>query len=34
VTLEPLDDRLETDAHQAVEARIRGAGGRVKSGAW
>jgi lipid II isoglutaminyl synthase (glutamine-hydrolysing) len=34
VTLEPLDDRLEDDAHRAVEARIRGAGGRVKSGAW
>ena len=30
----PLDDRLEDEAHQAVEARIRGAGGRVKSGAW
>jgi CobQ-like glutamine amidotransferase family enzyme len=34
VSLEPLDDRLEDEAHQAVEARIRGAGGRVKSGAW
>jgi CobQ-like glutamine amidotransferase family enzyme len=32
--LQPLDDRLEKDAHQAVAARIRGAGGRVKSGAW
>jgi lipid II isoglutaminyl synthase (glutamine-hydrolysing) len=34
VTLEPLDDRLENDAHQSVAARIRSAGGRVKSGAW
>jgi CobQ-like glutamine amidotransferase family enzyme len=34
VSLEPLDDRLEETAHQAVAARIRGAGGRVKSGAW
>jgi CobQ-like glutamine amidotransferase family enzyme len=34
VTLEPLDDRLEDDAHRAVAERIRGAGGRVKSGAW
>ena len=34
VRLEPLDDRLEEEAHQAVAARIRGAGGRVKSGAW
>jgi CobQ-like glutamine amidotransferase family enzyme len=34
VSLEPLDDRLEDEAHQAVEARIRGAGGRLKSGAW
>jgi CobQ-like glutamine amidotransferase family enzyme len=34
VTLEPLDDRLEDQAHHAVEGRIRGAGGRVKSGAW
>jgi CobQ-like glutamine amidotransferase family enzyme len=34
VELEPLDDRLEDDAHQAVAARIRAAGGRVKSGAW
>jgi CobQ-like glutamine amidotransferase family enzyme len=32
--LAPLDDRLEDEAHRAVEARIRGAGGRVKSGAW
>src|SRR5919199_1123523 len=32
--LQPLDDRLEKDAHQAVAARIRGAGGRVRSGAW
>jgi len=34
VTLEPLDDQLEDDAHTAVAARIRSAGGRVKSGAW
>jgi len=34
VSLEPLDDRLEQQAHDAVAARIRGAGGRVKSGAW
>jgi CobQ-like glutamine amidotransferase family enzyme len=34
VELEPLDDRLENEAHHAVAARIRGAGGRVKSGAW
>jgi len=34
VELQPLDDRLEEDAHEAVAARIRGAGGRVKSGAW
>ena len=34
VALTPLDDRLEEDAHQAVTARIRGAGGRVRSGAW
>jgi CobQ-like glutamine amidotransferase family enzyme len=34
VTLEPLDDELEEHAHEAVAARIRGAGGRVKSGAW
>ena len=33
VTLEPLDDRLETEAHDAVAARIR-SHGRVKSGAW
>jgi lipid II isoglutaminyl synthase (glutamine-hydrolysing) len=33
VTLDPLDDRLETEAHDAVVARIR-SGGRVKSGAW
>ena len=32
--LEPLDDRLEEEAHQAVAARIRRAGGRVSSGAW
>src|SRR5689334_11394333 len=34
VRLEPLDDRLEQEAHSAVVTRIRGAGGRVKSGAW
>src|SRR5215831_1676859 len=34
VSLAPLDDRLEQAAHDAVAARIRGAGGRVKSGAW
>ena len=34
VTLEPLDDRLEAEAHDAVAARVRRAGGRVKSGAW
>ena len=34
VALKPLDDRLEEDAHQAVVARVRGAGGRVRSGAW
>jgi CobQ-like glutamine amidotransferase family enzyme len=34
VSLEPLDDRLEQEAHDAVAARIRGAGGRVRSGAW
>jgi CobQ-like glutamine amidotransferase family enzyme len=34
VSLEPLDDRLENEAHVAVETRVRGAGGRVKSGAW
>jgi CobQ-like glutamine amidotransferase family enzyme len=34
VELAPLDDQLEEDAHQAVAARIRGAGGRVRSGAW
>jgi CobQ-like glutamine amidotransferase family enzyme len=34
VELEPLDDRLENEAHDAVAARVRGAGGRVKSGAW
>ncbi len=33
VPLAPLDDRLEHEAHRAVEARIRD-GGRVKSGAW
>src|ERR687884_1228457 len=34
VTLEPLNDELEEHAHEAVAARTRGAGGRVKSGAW
>jgi CobQ-like glutamine amidotransferase family enzyme len=34
VVLEPLDDRLEQQAHAAVAARVRGAGGRVRSGAW
>jgi CobQ-like glutamine amidotransferase family enzyme len=34
VDLKPLDDRLEEDAHRAVGARVRGAGGRVRSGAW
>ncbi|HEX8966560.1 MAG TPA: glutamine amidotransferase, partial [Chloroflexota bacterium] len=34
VPLVPLDDRLEEQAHAAVAARIRGMGGRVKSGAW
>jgi CobQ-like glutamine amidotransferase family enzyme len=34
VHLEPLDDRLEEEAHHAAAARIRGHGGRVKSGAW
>lgn len=33
-TLDPLDDELEQEAHDAVAARIRGSGGRVKSGAW
>jgi CobQ-like glutamine amidotransferase family enzyme len=34
VQLEPLDDGLELEAHAAVAARVLGAGGRVKSGAW
>ncbi len=34
VTLEPLDDRLEQEAHDAISARIRRAGRRVSSGAW
>jgi CobQ-like glutamine amidotransferase family enzyme len=34
IALEPLDDRLEEDAHRTVAARVRGAGGRVRSGAW
>jgi CobQ-like glutamine amidotransferase family enzyme len=32
--LAPLDDQLEVAAHRAVERRVRGAGGRVASGAW
>ena len=34
VLLQPLDDGLEEEAHEAVAARVRGVGGRVKSGAW
>jgi lipid II isoglutaminyl synthase (glutamine-hydrolysing) len=34
IQLEPLDDRLEAEAHDAIAARIRRAGGRVNSGAW
>jgi CobQ-like glutamine amidotransferase family enzyme len=34
VELQPLDDQLELEAHTSMAARIRGAGGRVKSGAW
>jgi lipid II isoglutaminyl synthase (glutamine-hydrolysing) len=34
VTLDPLDDRLEEEAHRAVAVRIRKSDGRVKSGAW
>jgi CobQ-like glutamine amidotransferase family enzyme len=34
VALAPLNDQLEQRAHTAMAARIRGAGGRVKSGAW
>jgi CobQ-like glutamine amidotransferase family enzyme len=34
VVREPVDDRLEQQAHAAVAARVRGAGGRVRSGAW
>jgi CobQ-like glutamine amidotransferase family enzyme len=34
VELAPLDDRLEDEAHNAMAVRIRGARGRVKSGAW
>jgi CobQ-like glutamine amidotransferase family enzyme len=34
VSLAPLDDELEDAAHRTVAERIRGAGGRVKSGAW
>jgi CobQ-like glutamine amidotransferase family enzyme len=32
--LEPLDDRLEREAHDAVAARIRHLRGRATSGAW
>ncbi|MGI9146896.1 MAG: type 1 glutamine amidotransferase [Chloroflexota bacterium] len=32
--LAPLDDRLENEAHTAVEVRIRTMHGRVKSGLW
>jgi CobQ-like glutamine amidotransferase family enzyme len=34
VTLAPLDDRFEEEAHRGMAERIRGVGGRVKSGAW
>ncbi len=34
VQLEPLDDRVENEAHMAVEAQIRATHGRVKSGLW
>jgi len=36
LTLAPLDDRMENEAHDAVEARIRALvkNGRVKSGVW
>lgn len=34
VELAPLDDRLEDAAHEVMATRVRGAGGRVKSGAW
>jgi len=34
VALQPLDDRLENQAHAAVAARVRGVNGRVRSGAW
>lgn len=33
VSLAPLEDRLEEEAHLVMAARVR-AGGRVKSGAW
>ncbi|HLZ29756.1 MAG TPA: glutamine amidotransferase [Chloroflexota bacterium] len=32
--LAPLDDRIEDEAHAAVEAQIRANHGRVKSGLW
>lgn len=34
VVLESLDDRIENEAHTAVESRIRASNGRVKSGLW
>jgi len=34
VSLAPLDDRLEEEAHAAIAARIRSGAGRVRSGAW
>jgi CobQ-like glutamine amidotransferase family enzyme len=34
VPLEPLDDRLEDEAHAAMAARLRAGRGRVQSGAW
>jgi CobQ-like glutamine amidotransferase family enzyme len=34
VTLTPLDDRAELEAHVAVAAQVRGARGRLQSGAW
>ncbi|MDQ6669825.1 MAG: glutamine amidotransferase [Chloroflexota bacterium] len=32
--LEPLDDRVEDEAHATIEGRMRAANGRVKSGLW
>jgi CobQ-like glutamine amidotransferase family enzyme len=34
VSLDPLDDHLENEAHAAAAARVRRARGRLKSGAW